>query len=81
MATRRAVAKAVVTLKEARNAGVDTLIDVTPFDVERDIRFGEEMSRKSGMQIVGCTGQHFFVSQREIHTTTVDNPKRFFSRS
>jgi phosphotriesterase-related protein len=58
-----AVANAVEKLKEARDAGVDTIIDVTPFDVERDIRFGEEVSRKSGMQIVACTGQHFFAPE------------------
>lgn len=54
------VDQAVTKLKEARDAGIDTIIDVTPFDVGRDIRFGEEVSRKSGMQIVACTGQHFF---------------------
>ena len=58
-----AVAKAVDKLKEARDAGVDTVIDVTTFDVGRDIRFGEEVSRKSGMQIVACTGQHFFAPE------------------
>jgi phosphotriesterase-related protein len=58
-----AVAKAVDRLKEARDNGVDTVVDVTPFDVGRDIRFGEEVSRKSGMQIVACTGQHLFASE------------------
>lgn len=54
------VATAVDRLKEARDAGVNTVIDVTTFDVGRDIRFGQEVSRKSGMSIVACTGQHFF---------------------
>jgi phosphotriesterase-related protein len=54
------VAKAVSTLEEAKDAGIDTLVDVTPFDVGRNVRFGQEVSRKSGMQIVACTGQHFF---------------------
>jgi phosphotriesterase-related protein len=54
------IAQAVGRLKEARDAGIDTVIDVTPFDVGRDVRFGEAVSRKSGMQIVACTGQHFF---------------------
>ncbi len=57
------VAKAVAKLKEARDAGIDTIVDVTPFDVGRDVRFGEEVSRKSGMQIVPCTGQHFFAPE------------------
>jgi phosphotriesterase-related protein len=54
------VAKAVAKLEEARDAGIDTIIDATPFDVGRDVRFGQEVSRKSGMHIVACTGQHFF---------------------
>ena len=57
------VAQAVDKLKEARDAGVDTIVDVTPFDVGRDVRFGQEVSRKSGMQIVACTGQHFFAPE------------------
>jgi phosphotriesterase-related protein len=57
------VAQAVARLEEARNAGIDTVIDVTPFDVGRDIRFGAEVARKSGMQIVACTGQHFFAPE------------------
>jgi phosphotriesterase-related protein len=66
-----AVAKAVDKLKEARDAGVDTVVDVTTFDGERDIRFGEEVSRKSGMQIVACTGQHFFAPE-SFNERTVD---------
>ncbi len=57
------VSKAVAKLKKARDAGIDTIIDVTPFDVGRDVRFGAEVSRKSGMQIVACTGQHFFAPE------------------
>lgn len=57
------VARAVEKLKEARDAGVDTVVDVTTFDIGRDIRFCEEISRKSGMQIVVCTGQHLFASE------------------
>jgi phosphotriesterase-related protein len=58
-----AVANAVDKLKQARDAGIDTIVDVTTFDGERDIRFGEEVSRKSGMQIVACTGQHLFAPE------------------
>ena len=52
------VARAVEQLKALKASGVDTLIDLTPYDVGRDIRLIEEVSRKSGMQIVACTGQH-----------------------
>ena len=54
------VADAVYKLKEARDAGIKTVVDVTTFDLERDIRFREEVSRKSGMQIVAATGQHLY---------------------
>jgi phosphotriesterase-related protein len=57
------IAHAVDKLKEARDAGINTVVDVTPFDVGRDVRFGQEVSRKSGMQIVACTGQHFFAPE------------------
>lgn len=56
-------ARAVDKLREARDAGIDTVVDVTTFDVGRDVRFGQEVSRKSGMQIVACTGQHFFAPE------------------
>jgi phosphotriesterase-related protein len=54
-----AAAKMVEKLKQAKAAGVDTIIDLTPADAWRDIRFGEEVARKSGMQIVAATGFRF----------------------
>lgn len=74
-----ALAKAVDRLKEARDAGVDTIVDVTTFDVGRDIRFGAEVSRKSGMQIVACTGQHFFAPE-SLNERTVDDITEVFIR-
>jgi phosphotriesterase-related protein len=72
-------ANAVDKLKEARDAGVDTVVDVTTFDGERDIRFGEEVSRKSGMQIVACTGQHFFAPE-SFNSRTVEEIAETFIR-
>ncbi len=74
-----AVAKAVDKLKEARDAGVDTVVDVTTFDGERDIRFGEEVSRKSGMHVVACTGQHFFAPE-SLNERTVEEITETFIR-
>jgi phosphotriesterase-related protein len=54
-----AAAKMVDKLKQAKDAGVDTIIDLTPADAWRDVRFGQEVARKSGMQIVVCTGFRF----------------------
>jgi phosphotriesterase-related protein len=54
-----AAATMVGKLKEAKAAGVDTIIDLTTADVGRDVRFGQEVSRRSGMQIVVATGFRF----------------------
>jgi phosphotriesterase-related protein len=74
-----AVAKAVDKLKEARGAGIDTVVDVTTFDGARDIRFGEEVSRKSGMQIVACTGQHLYAPE-SLNKRTVEEITETFIR-
>lgn len=74
-----AVAKAVDRLKEARDEGVDTVIDLSTFDVGRDIRFREEVSRKSGMHIVVCTGQHMFAPE-SLNTRTVEEIADLFIR-
>jgi phosphotriesterase-related protein len=63
-----AVAKMVATLREAKAAGVDTIIDLTTSDVGRDVRFGEEISRKSGMQIVASTGFRFAPESYNVQT-------------
>jgi phosphotriesterase-related protein len=73
------VARAVDKLKEARDAGIDTIVDVTTFDIGRDIRFFEEISRKSGMQIVACTGQHFFAPE-SLNVRTVEEIAELFIR-
>jgi phosphotriesterase-related protein len=54
------IAKAVARLKVVQGAGIATIVDLTTYDVGRDIRFLEEVSRKSGMNIIACTGQRFF---------------------
>jgi len=53
-------AMAVEKLKLVRAAGVSTIVDLTTYDVGRDIRFLEEVSRKSGLNMIACTGQRFF---------------------
>ena len=73
------VANAVDKLKEARDAGIDTIVDVTTFDIGRDIRFREEISRKSGMQIVAGTGQHFFAPE-SFNARTVEEITELFIR-
>jgi phosphotriesterase-related protein len=55
------IEQAVVALKEAYNEGVRTIVDVSTFDLGRDIGMIEEVSRLSGVQIVAATGNHLAV--------------------
>ncbi|MBW2092582.1 MAG: aryldialkylphosphatase, partial [Deltaproteobacteria bacterium] len=48
--------RVVKTLKEAKEAGVDTIVDATTLDLGRDIRLLAEASRQSGVNIIACTG-------------------------
>lgn len=57
------VAEAVNKLRAARDAGIDTVVDLSPAEAGRDVRFAEEVSRKSGVQIVMCTGQRLFAPE------------------
>jgi len=73
------VARVVDKLKEAKDAGIDTVVDLSTFDVGRDIRFREEVSRKSGMNIVACTGQHLFAPE-SLQARSVDELTEIFIR-
>jgi phosphotriesterase-related protein len=55
------IEQAVAALKEAYHEGVRTIIDVSTFDLGRDIGMIEEVSRLSGVQIVAATGNHLAV--------------------
>jgi phosphotriesterase-related protein len=74
------VARTVEKLKLARAAGVGTIVDLTPYDVWRDIRFLEEVSRKSGLNIIACTGQRFFppTSDVSMPARTIEGLAEFF---
>jgi phosphotriesterase-related protein len=71
------VGKVVDKLKAASAEGVDTIVDVTPIDVGRDIRLIEEVSKKSGMQIVACTG-HWLAPSASMAARTADELAEFF---
>jgi phosphotriesterase-related protein len=64
------VTDAVDKLRAARDAGISTVVDLSPSEAGRDVRFAEEVSRKSGMQIVVCTGQRLFPPELSDRTTT-----------
>jgi phosphotriesterase-related protein len=69
--------KVVDQLKRVKDQGVDTIIEVTPVDLGRDIRFMQEVSRKSGMQIVACTG-HWLYPSLSMGARTVAELADFF---
>jgi phosphotriesterase-related protein len=71
--------RAVDRLKALKGDGVDTIVDVTPADVGRDIRFLEEVSRRSGMQIVACTG-HWLYPSLSMAARTVEELTALFVR-
>ena len=58
---RKVAEDGVAALKEAYDEGVRTIIDVTTFDLGRDIKLLEEVSRGSGVHIIACTGNHLAV--------------------
>lgn len=47
---------AVGQYKKAKAKGIDTIVDVTPLDLGRDIHLIQEVSQKSGVQVIACTG-------------------------
>ena len=50
------IRKGIASLKEAYDEGLRTIVDLTTFDLGRDIRLLEQVSRESGVQIICCTG-------------------------
>jgi len=66
------VERSVDHLRAIKAAGISTVVDLTTYDVGRDIRFLEEVSRKSGLNIIACTGQRFFPP----HSPDVSMPAR-----
>ena len=69
--------KVVDKLKEAKAEGVDTIVDVTTADVGRDIRLIEEVSQKSGVQIIACTG-HWLYPSLSMNARTAEELADFF---
>ncbi|MDZ7728735.1 MAG: hypothetical protein U5Q44_11365 [Dehalococcoidia bacterium] len=53
---QRTLQNAVRELSEAREGGIDTIIDLTTPDLGRDVRYIREAAQRSGMQVVVATG-------------------------
>ena len=53
--------QATAALKEAYDEGLRTMVDVSTFDLGRDIQLIQEVSRGSGVHIIAATGNHLAV--------------------
>jgi len=53
--------QAVATMREAYQAGVRTMVEMSTFDLGRDIGLIQEVSRRSGVQLIAVTGSHLAV--------------------
>ena len=53
--------QAVAAFRDAHAEGVRTMIEVSTFDLGRDIELIQEVSRESGVQIIAATGNHLAV--------------------
>ena len=51
-----ALERCVRRLSAARDAGVNTFVDVTTIDYGRDVRFVQEVASLAGLAVVVCTG-------------------------
>ena len=70
---------AVGKLREARAAGIDTMVDLTTADLGRDVPLVAEIARQSGMQVIVATGLHIN-PPRYFHQRPIDVATRLFVR-
>ena len=56
-------------LTRAHSEGVDTLVEVSPLDLGRDVKLMQEVAKQTGVQIICCTG------------CWLDVPRSFWGRS
>jgi phosphotriesterase-related protein len=65
-------------MKLAKTAGIDTIVDCTTPDLGRDVRLLQEVSRRSGVQIVATTG-HWLTPTPSFEARTADELADFFA--
>ncbi|MDD5127084.1 MAG: hypothetical protein PHR43_03145 [Dehalococcoidales bacterium] len=53
---KNVVERLVSKLKKSKQAGIDTIVDCTTVDLGRDVNLLVEVSRRSGVNIIACTG-------------------------
>lgn len=65
-------ARAVEALGAARAAGVDTIVDATPFDLGRDVELLADVSQRSGVTIIAATGHWLLPTVFMLNRTTAE---------
>jgi phosphotriesterase-related protein len=65
-------------MKLAKAAGIDTIVDCTTADLGRDVRLLQEVSRRSGVQIIATTG-HWLTPTPSFEARTADELADFFA--
>jgi len=53
------VARATEELRSARERGVDTVVDLTPINLGRDIHVIREVAERAGVQVIAATGLYW----------------------
>ena len=71
--------RAVRDLSDAKRGGVDTIVDVAPYDQSRDVRLQAEASARSGVNIVVSTGTWLDVPHLFEHVP-IDRIADFYAR-
>jgi phosphotriesterase-related protein len=56
----------------AKAAGVDTIVDATPFDLGRDVELLADVSRQSGVTIIAATGHWLLPTVLMANRTTAE---------
>ncbi|HKZ90559.1 MAG TPA: hypothetical protein VJZ50_00330, partial [Candidatus Limnocylindrales bacterium] len=73
------VERAVAVLARAREDGVGTVVDATPFDLGRDVSLLAECSSRSGVRIIASSGHWLFPSLTMANRSTAQLAELFIA--
>ena len=71
--------RAAAKLRDVAARGVKTIVDCTTVELGRDIQFVAEVARRSGVQVIACTGMYYDVP-RYFYSRSADTMAEFFVR-
>ena len=66
------VERVVNRCKQAKQGGIDTIVDATTFGIDRNVDLMTEVSRQSGVNIIACTGCPRNVPEFLLNVSTDD---------